>query len=328
MPVVKEARARHKILDECLRSGKCTIKFLQEKCLRILGISVSKRTLQYDIQYMRSAQPDGYDAPIVCKHGHYFYSDKEFSITKLPFNDDEINLLKQAVSALKNIKGLHLSEELDPVIHKLESRIETGYGREMNVIEFQSPVETLGQEHLGDLYKAIYNRNVLKVRYQSFREKEPKEIILHPYLLKEYNDRWFLFGYDERIGKVSNLALDRMQMIKVTNVAFIPNTFFNKEDYFKNIIGVSVPEGKAVEKIMLWFRPDRAPYITTKPLHGSQQQLANNSKGLKIQLELIPNRKLVSLLLSFGKDVKVLKPDGLAKEVADNLKKSLKSYEL
>lgn len=323
MPVVKEARARHKILDECLRSRKCSMEFMMEKCRQNIGTSVSKRTLQYDIQYMRSA----HDAPIVCENGYYFYSDKEFSINNLPFKDDEINLLKQAVSALKNIKGLHLSEELDPVIHKLESRIETSYGREMNVIEFQSPVETLGQEHLGDLYKAIYNRNVLKIRYQSFREKEPKEIILHPYLLKEYNDRWFLFGYDERIRKVSNLALDRMQFIRVTNVPFIPNTFFNKEDYFKNIIGVSVSAGKAVEKIVLWFSPERAPYIVTKPIHNSQKVLSSNSKRLKIQLKLIPNRELVSLLLSFGKDVKVLKPDSLKKEVADNLRKSLRNYE-
>ncbi|HXH17932.1 MAG TPA: WYL domain-containing protein [Chitinophagales bacterium] len=326
MPHVKKARARHKILDECLRSRKCSMEFLMKKCQRILGISVSKRTLQYDIQYMRSAPPDGYGAPIVCERGLYFYSDREFSITKLPVNEDEINLLKQAVTALKNIKGLHLAEELEPVIHKLESRIETSYGREMNIIEFQSPVETLGQEHLGDLYKAIYNQNVLKIRYQSFRQKKPKEIILHPYLLKEFNDRWFLFGYDEQNRRVSNLALDRMKSIRVTNVPFIPNTFFTREDYFKNIIGVSVPEGKAVEQIVLWFSPERAPYIITKPLHHSQKQLAYNFRGLKIQLDVIPNRELVTLLLSFGKDMKVLKPESLAKEVADNLKKSLEDY--
>jgi hypothetical protein len=78
-----------------------------------------------------------------------------------------------------------------------------------------------------------------------------------------------------------NFALDRIKVIEPTNAIYRPNTI-DWEEYFEDIIGVTKTADAAIQEIQLWFAPETAPYILTKPIHGSQKKIQLDETGLTI----------------------------------------------
>ena len=334
MPANKSPSYRHRIIDECLRNRgrkwklEDLISVVSERMRNELwkDKGISKRMIQYDLQLMKRLKPEGFEAPIVCKDGFYFYANSEFSIYNLPIHQDDIMQLKQAIAALQQFRGLHFFEELEPVINRLESKIETNAENSFRIIEFEQRPETKGSEHLGDLYKSIQNKTVLKISYKPFGAEQLRILIFHPYLLKEYSNRWYLFGLDEVESKMKSLALDRMENIKVSGNKFIVNRFVNFNDYFKNIIGVTLPLDGKVEKVEFRVANDRAPYISTKPFHWSQQLTKTTKTYTTFVIDIIINKELISVFLSFGKDLEVVRPIELRKTMKNIFKAALSGY--
>ena len=101
MPVNKNALLRYKIIDRCLRNRyrRWTIEDLVDEISEALydmeGIrkGISLRTVQNDIQIMRSDKL-GYNAPIeVYDQKYYKYADPNYSITELPLTAEDFNLI-------------------------------------------------------------------------------------------------------------------------------------------------------------------------------------------------------------------------------------------
>jgi predicted DNA-binding transcriptional regulator YafY len=148
----------------------------------------------------------------------------------------------------------------------------------------------------------------LIITYKSFKSSKVIDYDISPYFLKRYNQRWFLFAQVAGFDSLTNLALDRIEIIDFSSTPFTPNTKYDWDEYFDDMIGVSRPQNTELTKIQLKFTPDQAPYIKKKPLHGSQKTISENEEGLIIQIEVIPNYELESLVLSFGSDCEVLAP--------------------
>ena len=105
MPANKNALIRYKTIDRCLRNKyrRWTLDDLVEACSDVLydmeGIvkGVSRRTVQGDLQMMRSDKL-GYYAPIeVYDNKYYRYADPDYSITNTPISDEDYNLIVRAV---------------------------------------------------------------------------------------------------------------------------------------------------------------------------------------------------------------------------------------
>ena len=108
MPANKNALIRYKTIDRCLRNRyrRWTIDDLTEACSEALyemeGIvkGVSLRTVQGDLQIMRSDKL-GYNAPIeVYDKIYYRYADSDYSISDMPLTNDDCNLLQRAIKLL------------------------------------------------------------------------------------------------------------------------------------------------------------------------------------------------------------------------------------
>lgn len=131
---------------------------------------------------------------------------------------------------------------------------------------------------------------------------------------------------NDEYQNITNLALDRIVHFEQSATPFIENTIIEDfDDYFYDIVGVSFPTDGKVEKVILQFSPRRFPYIISKPIHGSQKTISP-SEGL-ISLDVIPNRELESIILSFGDDVEVLAPESLRRAIALKIKKLFMKYE-
>jgi predicted DNA-binding transcriptional regulator YafY len=184
-----------------------------------------------------------------------------------------------------------------------------------------------GIEYISSLYNAILYKRVLLIRYQSFLEDRPSDFEIHPYYLKEYNHRWFLFGYNPQMKKYDwNLALDRIISIKELSNKFNANNKIKWEQYFEDIIGVTKKESAKCEQIVLHFIGTTGKYIETKPIHGSQKSKWIDKNTIEVRLQLIINYELERLILSYADAVKVIKPISLKKQIKTKLTTGISNF--
>ena len=329
MPVNKAARFRFEILDECLRNTKKKwskaelLRFVNRRLEAHLGAEsmISPSQLRYDLESMESECAAPIEMYRDGRSYYYRYDDPEFSIRSLPVEEEDLVKLHSAVQLLQQIRGFTIANDMAEIVNRLESRHRFPNTKEACIIAFESSPEMQGVENLEDIYLAIIRKNVLRISYQTFKAKEARTWHVHPYMLKEYNHRWYLLGYAQEKQNPGVFALDRMQDIRVVRQPFVENSFINSDDYFRDVIGVTLLPERHVEELELIFSPVIAPYIRTKPLHHSQRIVRQYEDGsLHLKLALRINPELLNMLMGYGRDVKVLYPAHLAiqlREVAD-----------
>ena len=186
------------------------------------------------------------------KKKYYRYSDKNFSINKQPLSLTEAEQLKDTIMMLNRFKGLPQFDWMEEVLARFEDTFKLKANVD-SVVSFEQNPYLRGIEHFTSLFNAIINKQVLKIEYKaSFGESQQYEI--HPYFLKQYNNRWFLFGISQLEGqnKLMNMAIDRIVGFEpMHQVEYIENKDIDFVEYFDDIIGVTVPNNKTIEKIRL-----------------------------------------------------------------------------
>jgi len=333
----KNALIRYKTIDKCLqnRYRQWTLEDLIECCSEALfeyegrENPISKRTIQMDIQLMRSEKL-GYNAPIVVYDKKYYkYEDEEFSITDIPLTETDMNVLTETVSMLKQFKDFSLFSDVSDILQRLEDKIYAEKSHTKSVIYLDKNDNLKGLHYLDEVYQAIIKKIVLVVTYKSFKSREETKFHFHPFILKEFNNRWFLIGKIKASQPITNLALDRIISIDYDfNFPYLEEDF-DAELYYKNVIGVTVNSGLQPRKIELWVDADNAPYILTKPLHHTQRLITENKdKSIIIHLLIVPNYEMERLLLGFGCGIEILKPENLRNRMKKNLEKALAKYEI
>lgn len=325
MPINKSAHLRFEILDECLRNTKKKwskaelLKQVNRRLESCQGVetSISVSQLRYDLLAMElecGAPIEMYRDGRSC---YYRYEDPEFSIKALPVNEEDLEKLNDAVLLLQQIRGFSIADDMAAIVKRLESRYKYTNTRATSIISFESAPQMQGVENLGDIYQAILRKNVLKISYQTFQADKPRTWVIHPYLLKEWDHRWYLLGYVDEKQKHGVFALDRMKEIRIAKGNFMENTQIESEDYFSDVIGVTLATDHRVEALELIFSPLLAPYTRTRPMHKSQRVVQQYEDGsLHVSLNLMVNPELMRLLLSYGSDVKVVRPAHLAEKLS------------
>ena len=335
MPANRNALIRYKTIDKCLqnRYRKWTLEDLIEACSDALyeyeGIKkgVSRRTVQADIQVMRSDKL-GYNAPItVTDKKYYTYADRDYSITNIPLTDQDLVKLGETVSFLKQFKDFSHFNEMDAMVQKLEDHVASRREKRPPVVMMEKNENLRGLEHLDKLYRAITREDVVRITYQSFTAKNPNTFSFHPYVLKEFRNRWFLVGSRGRNRAVQNLALDRMLHISQTEEAYYKPAGFDTEEYFRDVIGVTVGSAAKPVKIVLFVRDKSAPYVLTKPFHASQKVVSRDAFGVTISLSVQVNIELERDLLAFGEDIIILQPQRLRRRVMERFRTAVERYQ-
>jgi predicted DNA-binding transcriptional regulator YafY len=331
----KNALIRYKTIDKCLQNTyrQWTLDDLINACSDALyeyegkENPVSKRTIQMDIQLMRSEKL-GYNAPIeVYDKKYYHYAEEGFSITDIPLTETDINVLTETVSMLKQFKDFSLFNDVSDLLQRLEDKIYAEKSHTQPVIHLDKNESLKGLHFLDEIYQSIVKKIVLVITYKSFKSKDENQFHFHPFLLKEFNNRWFVVGKKKSNQSVSNLALDRI--IKIDYDFQMPylEQPFDAEKYYKNVVGVTVNEGLQPKVIQLWIDRVNAPYVFTKPLHSSQRLLQQNEDGsIIINLFLIENYEMERLLLGFGDGLEVLKPERLRNRLLGIHERSVERY--
>ena len=331
----KNALLRYRTIDRCLKNRyrKWTLNDLIEACSDALyeyegkDSGVSKRTVQADIEIMRSDKL-GYNAPIVVvERKYYIYEDADYSITNIPLTDQDLNRLTEVVEILKQFKGFSHFQELSGMVQKLEDKVHSSKTKQERIIDFEKNEGLQGLEYLDSIYQAIQKKQTLAVTYQSFKAQQSNLLIFFPYLLKEYRNRWFLLGIKQGAPRMMTLALDRIQSIELSKVSFQENNHYDLSTYYKDVIGVSVSETVGPQEIRLFIFNSNAPYVLTKPMHPSQELIEQQEHGILISIKVQLNFELEREILGFGESMIVIHPKKLKDRIAKKLGSALHHYE-
>lgn len=335
MPVNRNALVRFRTIDNCLRNRqrRWTLEDLIEACSEALyeyeGIDkgVSKRSIQMDIQMMRSDKL-GYNAPIiVLEKKYYTYDDPDYSITNIPLTEQDLSKLTEVVEILRQFKGFSHFRELSGMVQRLENKIHSAKTNQEPIIDFEKNENLKGLEHIETLYQSIIKKCTVKLCYQSFKAREANAFHFHPYYLKEYRNRWFVIGIKKKNTPIMTLALDRILSIEECDVKYVPRQDFNLLAHLNDVVGVTVNQNGQAEKVLLLADNETAPYILTKPIHHSQQVIETSATGVTISLNVQLNFELEREILGFGDRLKVIAPERLKRRIKDTLEHALDLYQ-
>ncbi len=335
MAVNKLALLRYRIIDKCLqnRFRKWTLTDLMEAVSDALyeyeGITsgVGKRTIQLDIQNMRSDKL-GYNAPIIVRDKKYYcYEEKGYSITNSPLSSHDIDKLNEVVSLLKQFKEFSYFDDLSSLVARLEDKVISKENPLKSPIQFDKNKKLKGTRWLTPLHHAIVKKISIDLLYQSFKSEKPKVYHIFPYLLKEFNNRWFLLCSIDDGTEIRIFGLDRIKDLK-------ENPFRTYQDpinidiytYFNDLIGVSKQSEQQPEEIKFRITADQLPYLETKPLHTTQEILKVDKTFGVVQITVIWNYELERELLGFGESLEVLSPPALRDKMTQRLKAGLANY--
>ena len=357
MPSNKNAVIRYMYLDQMLsdRYNKYTCEDLLKKVnerLLLAGyptiggdqsdydhyIKSGKRVIQLDLQALQESpfnmEIDNserlYGSPV------YRYADQTQSLFSKPLSDDEKRLLQEVLNTLGQFSGLDNFEWLNDLQEKLNDRRAFGrgeYDKELpaprKIISFSSNEYLEGKDYLGTLFTLIANKKVVDIEYSPFGDSV-RTIRLYPYLLKQYNARWYLIGtplatkeYPYRRDFFLNLALDRMEAIHpVDGVPYIDCDKYFEERY-EDIVGITYIESEPLIDILLAVKDSHIGYIDTKPIHGSQSKFPQDEQeslhahypaftGYTFyEISVKPNRELYNIIYGYGSDIILISPRSL-----------------
>lgn len=332
MPKTKNALIRQRVLDRCLGSMQdYSMKDLMDACNKeLLSYGehpvTSMNTIREDLNQICSNYPDANIIPRrVGRNIFYSYEDRNYSIFKIPFKDEEMAQLTQTLMILSRFEGMPQFEWIENFTHRFKSSLKLTFPDEP-IVGFDENIDLKGREYFAPLFSAISNKQVLSIGYKNFKKNEVEQIVVYPYYLKQYNNRWFLMGVTEPKRRLSILALDRIETIDVLHQEYIPNKGVNFQDYFDDMIGVSRPFGKELQKVVFRVSNDLVPYIRTKPIHGTQLELLSDENSVMMQINVYVNFELEQLILSHGEKIEVLEPIELREQIKRRINSSTKNY--
>jgi len=325
MPVDRNKMLRYQVLNTCFQdtSRHYHIGDLVDSCNRELRRydlrEVSKRTVQLDLQTLQAEPYNVEFDPDLKEQNIYRYADTSYNLELLKLTAPDRDALTRTIEVLR---GRYSDpDEQNPQWQWMLTTLQAiADGRPLEsadpYVSFENNEAFAGNAHFATLLESITNRHPIIVRYKPYQQPDPEDLKTHPYHLKQFNSRWFLFAAVEGRDGIQNLALDRIYSIRQWRHAYRPPEV-DFSTFFDDMIGVSRNSDMSVEQIILRVSNQRYPYVETKPFSENQRIVDYDDQTHTIAFPMRVNRELVAELLSFGYDIEVLQPQHLHRQIAE-----------
>lgn len=323
---------RYHSIDRYLREkGKATSGELTVVCKAINPeTDYNEKDLKEDLEFMKSDKEDAYGAPVVFNEETktWSYSDSSYSIQNQDLREEEKTALKWAVryfDVLKNHQNLRgLRGIIQKLVDTMQIRENDSDLKSPDFVSSELPGSVGGSQFLAPLISAIRRKRVVRLYYLPFYEDKPYFTNIHPYLLKEYDGRWYLIGLNDTRKEIRTYGLDRIWELSETDQDYIQKKF-SADDYFKNTIGVISPMGEPPE-IHIEVSSHQAKYLISRPVHVSQYIEKEEDDYVIFSYRVHPTYEFKAKILAMGKDARVLKPESLRIEIVRELNNAILAY--
>lgn len=338
----KNRLRRLRSIDEALSSSDAgmTMSQIIEHINEVTGIATDRFAIMRDLKFLkeqlgmdivesRIIKTDK-ESQIVKSYKIYRYKNPDTSLFKVNITNEEREFLSQAMGmiGLKGVSNLKLFKRL-----KLNSDCKS------SIVSFtKNPLEKSIGNVFQTLLDSIKGHDVVSLK---MRDRKPLYDIkihkVHPWYLREYNRRWYLFGMDDSTKSVKHFALDRIVMpVRVLKREYVAPAF-SIDEILNDVIGVSLP-AKDASEILFWVSDDSADFVSKKLIHHTQVEIdrdavnqvaigaAERNGGKYFKIFCKNNYELRREMLSFGAELIVLHPNELRIELKGMLQKMLDNY--
>ena len=348
MPANKNAMTRYALIDKMLANRYKAYSIqditneLAEKLPEFGQEPVSKRCVEKDLNYLEFDSPfdieiEEYWVGAPDKNGKSYskrcirYLDPTFTIFKPKLTEDEKTVLTTALDTLGSFDGLENFEWLSDLKGRL------GLEEHQPIISFSKNIldnSTL----IARLFTSIKLKQVISLEYHTFEDSNVRIVEVCPYLLKEYNNRWFLIAAACDTGKILTFPLDRIDEFSISYIQKYISAPKDFDEYFEEIVGVTYNEAASIEEIIFWVSNKSTDYVLTKPIHGSQVLIRGPKDdvlrarypkligGSYFKIKCKENYELIRELISFGPELIVVAPIHIVKKIEDRLKTMVNNY--
>jgi predicted DNA-binding transcriptional regulator YafY len=322
MPANKYALIRYRVINRCLKDFTyAPMGKLIQVCEEALSTSpLGKRTIYQDLRDMKEDDQLGYFAPIrLNREKGYYYEDPDYSIDNIPLNEEEVRALSFAATMLDQFSSIGIFSTFTGAVQKVVETINikrlSGEEDLLPFIEFEQSPVSLGQQFIEPVILAIKDKKVIRFKYQRFVTDKVVPHDIHPYLLKQYHNRWYLIGLHDYHKTIATYCLDRF--ISSPEVVDTPyeDIGFNTREYFTSVIGIITSVEKP-QKVVLRFTPHQVWYVITQPIHSSQKVTMKKDHAL-VELMVVPTYELKNMIMGWGPEVEVIRPAALRNEIME-----------
>lgn len=296
----REYLLRYLLIIKKLQKGTFSFKEISEYLdlqseLQDFDFRISPRTLQRDIAEIRSM------FNIDIQHD---FSKKGYYIVEGSQTDSNARMLE----AFEMFNALNLTDELTRHVH----------------FERRKPQ---GTEHFYGILHAIKNCFEINIQYFKYEDEETVDRNLHPLLLKEFKNRWYLMAVDSYHGVVKTYGLDRILDLEITKKKFTRPGDFDPDEFFRHCFGVTKPTDQECEEIILSFDSLQGKYIKSFPLHDSQQIVVDTEIETRIKLNVFITYDFIMELLQYGDRIRIISPKSLIRTASNAYFNALSYYE-
>ena len=316
MPINKSAFRRYKVIDMLLQNKMKrypTMQEIIEACYEKLGVDTSAETIQKDIAQMRMLPPDGFDAPILYNRskGGYEYTNPDFSLLGVQLSDLDIETIKESAELLQLVGGSRVSEKFNNAIEKIFTTVLEEFPnhkhREKHV-QTMVPPPSRGFEHFDLFYGACIHKQPVSFIHYSYKKRTFSSIIIHPSLIKEFENKWYVVGYSEKHQEVRTFGMDRIFSPFALRKKFVTLDDSTLKSMQQDYYGVFPIPNQPKQQITIEASALATNYFLAYPIHSSQEVEKQPHGSAIIHFELIPTLELTRLFLSHGYHVKVQSP--------------------
>lgn len=340
MSLNTEPILRYRIINACIRNKQKPYPSMQDlidACNEKLGHEFTVSTIQKDIKDMKGN--DEYDrlnykAPIKYSKSNdgYYYTDPDYSIDDIPLNDDEIDSLYAIKDLLQSFSGSRMSESFNHLVEKLNTYVVEKYNNKGKnkklLIQTENAPLQRGFQYFEFFLSAIKKNTTVNFLHYSYKKKSFSCPIVHPYLLKEFKNRWYVIGYSESHKEIRTFGLDRINNPIELNRDFIQDPNFDPAFYLEDVYGVYPIKGKGKQLIEFKVSPNYTNYILAQPIHKTQKKVGFEPDGhLIFTVELIPSVELMNEFFANSRQIWVQKPNWIKDRIIKMLNESVEGNE-
>lgn len=334
MPATKSAMRRYRIIDKAI-NNKYKPYPTKDELLDLLSEKVghvSESTLDKDLYDMRYDEDLGFNAPIQFskKHKGYYYAEPGYSIMNFPVSDEDMEAIKFAADTLEQYSNIPLFRQFRDAIQKINEKLKisdmAGEDEIFKIVQFEHSESPSGVDWLSTALAAIQKKQTVTFEYENIYKDKIAEYTVHPYLLKEYRNRWYLIAWSPERSDYLTFGLDRVRNLKVLRDSYKRRKDFDPDRFFRHSIGITEFDHQP-QNIILEFDPVIGKLIKAQPLHSSQKIISDTKKGLMVSIHVLITEELIQTILAWGSKVRVDKPASLKEEIMSRLMEALRKYD-
>lgn len=320
MGLGKNAMVRFMIIDQVV-AQKYMFKPNMQRIIEVCnqnGIDVSSETIQKDINMMKKPKPHGIGAPLkFCfREQEYYYTDPNFSFSTFRLSPEEINILTESTLVLKCMLRTGLGDKLRHALERVLSTTLESNSRDERypIIQTMEPPPFRGYEFM-DLFIEACRYNIpLSFVHYSYEKERFKSIILHPYVVREFNNRWYVFGYSENHNEMRSFGMDRIYDPLRLSKHFIHGNSKLILNYLDNMYGIFPIGDNEVQEVILHADPLLTKYLAAYKIHKTQNITKNRFGNSEISFKLIPTMEFIQWIWSNGPRLTLVSPRWLVEK--------------